>query len=142
MNQRPIKFRAWDKKKKRMVQNVHEFYDTLHYDESGIPYEEWYDIGIVYAQSFGGLLHDENAVIMQYTGLKDKHGKEIYEGDIIEVDRDYWYDPTGYGYPQGGKVRFVYSGDNFDDFPDLNDSREFEVIGNIYENKELLNEST
>ena len=75
-------------------------------------------------------------ILMQYTGLHDKNGKEIYEGDIVKV-RSY---PSGYinteVYFKDGK--FAFDGSNYS-FKDLNDK--VEVIGNIYENKELLNET-
>lgn len=95
-------------------------------------------------------LNDEIALV-QYTGLKDKYGEEIYEGDILELRanpfyrkrdlfqvvfkdggfRDEWNNYIGQYLPpdirnkQGGRVR-------------LNEA--CEVVGNIYENKELLDE--
>lgn len=79
-----------------------------------------------------------NAEIMQYTGLKDKNGKEIYEGDIIkyshkavgEIKRVVSYKYGMYGIE--GKMKETHI-----PFANILQS-EYEVIGNIYENPELL----
>lgn len=89
--------------------------------------------------------HNYNDTVMQFTGLLDRHGKEIYEGDIVE-----------YGGTDRGWVSSLYSGKFevranlisgielvgfFDQqYTKLDDFfNQFEVIGNIYENPELLN---
>ena len=77
-----------------------------------------------------------NIAIMQFTGLLDKNRKEIYEGDVVS------------GYPTWGQQRkkksevhnvFFADGNFMCDRYALSLVREIEIIGNIYENPELLN---
>ena len=79
-----------------------------------------------------------NAEIMQYTGLKDKNGKEIYEGDILLYDSG---SKTSVFYKNGAFVR-SYGNSNmyllYDSFIEDGCLYNYEVIGNIYENPELL----
>jgi hypothetical protein len=110
---RKIMFRAWDKIGKEM----HGF---ACYD----------DISCITNP-------DDSDIIMQYTGLKDKNGVEIYENDIIKG----FFETEVVNYDFEGRV--VYGGGQFyvesADFP-LDAYDEFEVIGNIHENPELLSE--
>ena len=88
---------------------------------------------------------DPQDQLMQYTGLKDKNGKEIYEGDILKVPDDY----DIYGF-MAGEIRQIYfkdgcfrfkpknEGDCTERGHHLEDDGDFEVIGNIYESPELL----
>ena len=88
--------------------------------------------------SFDFYLEDENATIMQSTGLKDKNGKEVFVGDIIKCTRGCLHEvyiEKEYGGTYFGGMPAVY----------LKDLREGyawteheEIIGNIYENRELL----
>jgi len=127
---REIKFRAWDKKEKKMYKPVYQAYKgKLFYLTLNI-----YN-GVLLLMGMSGAFAskdiDDRFELMQYTGLKDKNGKEIYKGDILKYNnRNYqvdWVDDCGMfhawtiGYCiQGGL--FSYS----------------EVIGNIHENLELL----
>nr|DAP94412.1 MAG TPA: YopX protein [Caudoviricetes sp.] len=90
--------------------------------------------------SFDFYLEDENATIMQSTGLVDKNGKEVFVGDIIKCTRGCLHEvyiEKEYGGTYFGGMPAVY----------LKDLREGyawteheEIIGNIYENPELLEE--
>lgn len=119
---REIKFRAWNEKQKTML----DVFDSTKQIEFYIPLAEDWEL-------------------MQYTGLKDKNGKEIYEGDIItwrpkgaykdrwETTIVEWNSNKGkwfFGYRHAYVSRFMSY--TFDQVANL------KVIGNIQENPELL----
>ncbi len=136
---RDIKFRAWDKKTKVMIPFTNMWicdeYSSLSFDgPDGSEY-----VGI---DALPGGWHDDSPIesfyeIMQYTGLKDKNGKEIYEGDIVRV---YYNDKF-----KGGVAVIRYLGRSFC-MSQAKDDTELdcvwfnicEVIGNVYESPELL----
>lgn len=128
---REIKFRAWDKEEKCMIFDVQNTYD---YGAGGCKAME---------ESFGCLLKNRDFEVMQYTGIHDKNGKEIYEGDILkdvgEIKFGVWYAYLENGL--GGSYHitgFYIPGDSGEPDRPIEDDQFNEVIGNIYENPELL----
>lgn len=124
-----LKFRAWDKKLQILgtVSNIDfEFEEVTFYIDD----EEELDT----CQPF------KDVELMQSTGLKDKNGKEIFEGDIVEhLDGEYSFVGFVKNSIFGIYVKDEYDNYRFEDFADEN-TKEADVVilGNIYENKELL----
>ena len=141
---RMIDFRAWDKKESEIL-------DVMDIDFSGnkvgvcnVPKRLFKD----------GRLHTIHSIernwneveLMQYTGLKDKNGMEIYEGDILEVEKneDGTYKGTINGKTFFDRFQGYSSKIKVEGMHDIDTLRYWNnrvrIIGNIYENPELLEE--
>lgn len=123
------KFRAWLKKEQKMdneIEDISWLEDELYCIGDGITY----------------MVLAEDLVLMQSTGLKDKNGKEIFEGDILGIETDegilnvniFWDDKH---------ALFMFESEIHNEKELLAELVEdntypFEIISNIYENKELL----
>jgi len=134
---REIKFRAW-------------------WNDTGLPVEDFNDEYIIDA------CNDEVFTVEQFTGLRDKNGKEIYEGDVVcfagymTADDSFDIDPNGFMYDEDDMFPIVWNEKmalwepKFDDDEHWKYKRDTrglmvkgscEIIGNIHENPELLEAS-
>ena len=128
------KFRAYFNKYKRMIYSI------------GVVNENTILVDFNGDGNLETIFLTNDISLMQYSGLKDKNGSEIYEGDVCR-----WTDPELF---DGEIISDVFiarysdeflkwigeNNNSYDDLYDFIDDRQLELIGNIYENSELLEE--
>lgn len=137
MTQRIIKFRCWD-----LVNGKVALLDSLHFN----PDLTISGVGISFPAKTGFIKEHreqgDDLILMQFTGLLDKNGKEIYEGDVVrsycgqgEVKfGEYMAGGQDY-YASGAYGFFIQRSESEDDTETLG---QCEIIGNVYENPTLI----
>lgn len=137
MSVREIKFRAWDKREKRMGEVTGFRFSKSQYPSVHVRFKH-NDKIIDDRYYFGQEDGCDNVILMQFTGLYDKNGKEIYEGDIVTGLFDHT-EIIGHIIYGSDATFFIYRKGLFG--IGLNNAKDWlEVIGNIYESPELLKE--
>lgn len=128
---RQIKFRAWDKLNKNW------FNPSNTNDGAGLTFDG--EIAFCSQSQFGHIdpKNKDRFIVQQFTGLLDKNGREIYEGDILKIeewDRDDLIAKVIFCERNVGFRVATGSGVVYENFPS---SRYLQVIGNIFETPEL-----
>lgn len=122
------KFRLFDKRFRLMLEiHVIDFYERTidcYVDDLGVNRQEVYSYE----------MNEDNYVLMQSTGLADKNGREIFEGDVVK----YWENIGYIEFYQGSWVINWNDGSLFDLYDNENN---LEIIGNIHEHSGLLKEN-
>lgn len=145
-----FRFRVWNKENKEMIYNAEIAYEGMNYNTS---WQLGKNTNDSWVDCFGYYLdYPRDYEVMQCTGLKDKNGKLIYEGDIIKYAEFDWTD-FSYWETEIAQVVWGNTYDNYYPAFDLKDTDfdgtnafaylfnegwTIEVIGNVYQNPELL----
>ncbi len=128
---RHLKFRYYDDLLKRLV-----YSDEFEWTNALDKLEKFFQLASRYAS---------NGVVQQYTGLEDKNGVEIYEGDILtyisnnglDYESPVVFSTTNLAYVLDTSGRHLFD-DKYGDYLWLHKDHEYEIVGDIFENSEQL----
>ena len=127
-----VRYRAWDVLAEKMIDEIlmisfvrKEIIGKFSDGSTSVPLK------------FEDERNGEDVILMQTTGLKDKNGKEIFEGDIVKMAKDVYSEPTYYEVVRhrGGAYRLESKQHGCELWLRHTNC---EVVGNVYETKELL----
>lgn len=152
---REIKFRAWDETQNKMITDFlmsdggrafSKYRMALSFNGEVLAFTDWELANYEESEMTNTSCYVDRFRVMQYTGLHDKNGKEIYEGDIVICTYGKWHEEPK-GLTRIGKVVYDIKTCAFKiavkdsavlvSFYDTK-TKDIEVIGNIYENPNLL----
>lgn len=137
---RSIKFRAWDKAGNQMIRNINGFQSSNIGNQIIVLYQ---DDGML-SHNYIRAEYPNHFILMQFTGLHDKNGVEIFEGDIIRATRidDYFSSDKPEEIITAITIKITTEVSDYSMGGPDGDSkfRDVEVIGTIYENPDLLSE--
>lgn len=140
-----LEFRVWDKRNKQFLQELSPYHWHNPNGETDEPEGE----ANLFDLSFF-IYNEKNYTVTQFTGIVDKNGNKIYNGDILRYVPDYFESKGGQIGPTIDDVNyhfacFYFGNTQLNDYIDneLSAAQEFpfidlEIIGNIFENKDLL----
>lgn len=131
---REIKFRAWDKENNKFFKPTYEAYKG-NLEDLSISLSGQLIMRTIEEPAINESLFPDRFVLQQFTGLKDRNGVEIYDGDIIKKSKRYfivkWFNNIGC-------FNCVTTNEDDGSYPAMNRGSMIlsEVVGNIYENPE------
>lgn len=127
------KFRAWDKTKKVFIpDDVYAILNNNSDGSFGVMIKDWED----YRE--GEYFYDTMQELQQFTGLHDKNGKEIYEGDLVLSNGGHLAEVIWQSNACKWMLQEQSEGKSYLDWFEYRYSFEMEVIANIYENPDLI----